>query len=56
MSNPLPVCQDCLRLDIKLPGGGTNFVKKRELVKQKKDALREKAIVAGRKKGRTARR
>ena len=45
--NPLPVCRDCLKLDIKLPGGGTDFVKKRELARKKKAALKEKAVAAG---------
>ena len=50
--NPLPVCGDCLKLDIKLPVGVTDsFVKKRELARQKKAALKEKAVAAGRKKG-----
>ena len=52
MSNPLPVCHDCLALDIKLPGGGTNFVKKREQARKKKAAMKEKAIASGRKKSR----
>ena len=30
VQNPLPVCRSCLDLNVQVPGGGTNFVKKRE--------------------------
>ncbi len=50
VQNPLPVCHDCLALNIKIPGGGTNFAKKREQAKAAKAALVEKAVASGRKK------
>ena len=40
---------------LKLPGGGADFVKKRDFARQKKAALKEKAVAAGRKKGHTNR-
>ena len=43
-------CRDCLALDIKLPGGDTDFAKKRALAKEKKAALTAKAVSSGRKK------
>ena len=52
VNNPLPVCFDCLSLNIKLPGGGTNFRKKKAQKKAEKTALKEKAVASGRKKRR----
>ena len=33
VQHPLPVCYDCLKLNIKIPGGGTNFAKKKQQAK-----------------------
>ena len=56
VKNPLPVCTDCLALNIKFPGGGTDFVKKRSARKAGKEALGKNDVVtsrttSGRKKG-----
>ena len=40
VQNPLPVCNDCLQLNIKLPGGGTNFVRKKQNKELKRAALK----------------
>ena len=52
---PLPVCRSCLELDIKIPGGGINYVKRRENEKARKEALARRAIASGRKKRRSGR-
>ena len=52
VNNPLPVCFYCLSLNIKLPGGGTNFRKKKAQKKAEKAALNERAVASGRKKRR----
>ena len=52
VKNPLPVCSDCLELDIKLPGGGTNFAKKRADHRARKASLARQAVASGRKKAR----
>ena len=49
--NPLPVCSDCLNLNIKLPGGGTNYLKQKKNKQAKKAELLRKALQSGRKKG-----
>ena len=57
--NLFPVCRSCLDLNVKIPGGGTNYVKKREQAKAKKAALAKKVNgrkkVDGRKKRRSSR-
>ena len=49
VQNPLPVCRSCLDLHVQVPGGGTNFAKKREQSKAKKGTLEKKAAANGRK-------
>ena len=53
--NPLPVCYDCLARNIKLPGGGTDFVKKRANAREKKATLTKKALASSREKGHVGR-
>ena len=52
VQNPLPVCRSCLDLNVQVPGGGTNFVKKREQAKAKKVALAKKAVLEKKKRHR----
>ena len=48
--NPLPVCSDCLELKIKIPGSGTNYVKKNQIKQSNRTRLVAKAVQSGRKK------
>ena len=50
VKNPLPVCSDCLELNIKIPGGGTNYVKKNQIKQSNRTRLVAKAVQSGRKK------
>ena len=44
VKNPLPVCYSCLSLNVKLPGGGMDYTKKRANAKTQRAALRETAM------------
>ena len=50
VKNPLPVCSDCLKLKIRIPGGGTNYVKKNQIKQSNRATLVAKAVQSGRKK------
>ena len=50
VKNPLPVCCSCLSLNVKLPGGGTDYSKKWANAKTQRAALREAAVATGRSK------
>ena len=50
VNNPLPVCSDCLKLKIRIPGGGTNYVKNNQIKQSNRATLVAKAVQSGRKK------
>ena len=54
--NPLPVCSDCLKLKIKIPGGGTNYLKKNQIKQSNRATLVAKAVQSGRKKAKNSQR
>ena len=50
VKNPLPVCSDCLELNIKIPGGGTNYLKNNQIKQSNRATLVAKVVQSGRKK------
>ena len=50
VQNPLPVCSHCLELKIRIPGGGTNYLKSNQIKQSNRATLVAKAVQSGRKK------
>ena len=50
VKKPLPCCRTCLKLNIKLPGGGTDYSLRKVKTKAKKKKQTADAIASGRKK------
>ena len=52
VKNPLPICQHCAKLKVKIPGSQTDFAKKRKEVAAKRKKALETAVSMGRKRKR----
>ena len=52
VKNPLPVCLPCAKLKVKIPGGQTDFVKRRKELEEKRAKAKTLAVSLGRKRKR----
>ena len=50
VKNPLPVCYNCLSLNVKLPGGGIDYSEKQTIAKMQRAILKEATVGRGRSK------